>query len=391
MPLLPLRQDDPNRRLSEADIQALVQAHPAVLPIREIDPIFADPIPICTELSTSAGLIDNLLVTSTGLPVIVECKLWKNPEGRREVVAQILDYAKELCRWSSADLQRVVRQRLGHSKNPLLERVQAQYPLVDETAFNDALTANLRRGRFLLLIVGDGIREGVEAIAEYLQDHAGLHFTMGLVELPFYVLPSGDRIVVPRVLARTVNVIRTVIDVPEGYMVRSQEDLSSESSIADPERTALSDAQQRFWSEFLQVLKLDDPEQQIPRPARQGYLGFMMPAPSGSSWLTVYRDFNRREIGLFLSSHRNTAGSYAMQAVAEQWDDIRLLLGGTAKLTSTRDGRDTVTDTLSTGFLDQADVRRIAFAWLAERVNTFVNVLRPRVRSAVADYRSRES
>jgi hypothetical protein len=71
---------------------------------------------------------------------------------------------------------------------------------VDEVAFNDALTANLRRGRFLLLIVGDGIREGVEAIAEYLQAHAGLHFSLGLVELPIYVMPDGSKLVAPAFL-----------------------------------------------------------------------------------------------------------------------------------------------------------------------------------------------
>lgn len=41
--------------------------------------------------------------------------------------------------------------------------LRAVHPDVDEQQFNDALTANLRLGRFLLLIVGDGIREGVEA------------------------------------------------------------------------------------------------------------------------------------------------------------------------------------------------------------------------------------
>jgi hypothetical protein len=51
----------------------------------------------------------------------------------------------------------------------------------------------------LLLIVGDGIREGVEGIAEYLQAHAGLHFSPGLVEQPTYVMPDGGRLVVPRV------------------------------------------------------------------------------------------------------------------------------------------------------------------------------------------------
>ena len=44
----------------------------------------------------------------------------------------------------------------------MLDMVKAVDSNVDEKQFNDALTANLRRGRFLLLIVGDGIREGVE-------------------------------------------------------------------------------------------------------------------------------------------------------------------------------------------------------------------------------------
>src|SRR6202043_1333726 len=98
-----------------------------------------------------------------------------------------------------------------------LELVRKSDSNVDEVQFNDALTSNLRRGRFLLLIVGDGIREGVEAIAEYLQVHAGLHFSLGLVELPIYFMPNGDRLVVPRVLARTTIVTRNVVAVPDGY------------------------------------------------------------------------------------------------------------------------------------------------------------------------------
>jgi hypothetical protein len=162
VPLKPLSET-----VSEACIQELVHKHPACLPIAEIDAMFSAPVPICTELNTPAGAIDNFMVTPSGLPVLVECKLWRNPEGRREVVGQILDYAKELSRWSSSDLQREVNRRLKRDGNPLLEMVRAVDPEIDEIQFNDALTANLRRGRFLLLIVGDGIREGVEAIAEY--------------------------------------------------------------------------------------------------------------------------------------------------------------------------------------------------------------------------------
>jgi hypothetical protein len=266
--LTPLGLQSGDASVSEADIQALVHAHPACLPIAEIDPMFSGPVPICTELKTLAGPIDNFMVTPSGLPVLVECKLWRNPEGRREVVGQIIDYAKELSRWSSADVQREVGRRLKREGNPLLELVRVADPEVDEIQFNDALTANLRRGRFLLLIVGDGIREGVEAIAEYLHIHAGLHFSLGLVELPIYLMPNGDRLIAPRVLARATIVIRNVVALPEGYTLDEAADPARATEI-DPDRSASAEAQ-RFWAEFLADLKLDDPEQQIPSPARQG-------------------------------------------------------------------------------------------------------------------------
>jgi hypothetical protein len=196
-PLKPVTQQGDDA-VTEAYIQKLVHEHPACLPIAEIDPMFSGPVPICTELSTPAGPIDNFMITPSGLPVLVECKLWRNPEARREVVSQILDYAKEFTRWSSSDVQREVSHRLKRDGNPLLDMVRVVDPAVDEQQFNDALTANLRRGRFLLLIVGEGIREGVEAIAEYLQLHAGLRFSLGLVELPIYAMPSGDHLVAPR-------------------------------------------------------------------------------------------------------------------------------------------------------------------------------------------------
>ena len=146
----------------------------------------------------------------------------------------------------------------------------------------------------------------VEAIAEYLQLHAGLHFSLGLVELPIYAMPNGDRLVAPRVLARTALVTRNVVAVH----------LVDRVSVA-----------------------------------------------------------------------------YAMHAILDEWKAggaVKDQLGGTAKLsTTTRGTLDTIIDSLEVGSLEQPEVRKKAFRWLAERVNTFVNVLRPRMRSAAADYQSR--
>jgi hypothetical protein len=369
--------------VSEADIQALVHEHPTCLPIAEIDAMFSDAVPICRELNTPAGPIDNFMVTPSGLPVLVECKLWRNPEARREVVSQILDYAKELSRWSSSDLQREVSRCLKREDNPLLELVRAADPKLDETDFNDRLTANLRRGRFLLLIVGEGIREGVEAIAEYLQEHAGLHFSLGLVELPVYALPNGDRLIAPRVLARTKLITRNVVKVPDGHIV--EEDAEDDLEIIDPER----DRSRQFWKEFIDnYLKLTDPEQPKPTPSRQGYISLSLPART--SWLTVYRMVRPPEVGVFLSSWGNTPGAYAMQAIVDDWDTIKGELGGSVTPYRVAGGtRNSIIDRLVVASLDQPDERKKAFTWLAERVDTFVNVLRPRMRSLAADYQSR--
>ena len=351
----------------------------------EIDPMFAGAVSICRELVTPAGAIDNLLVTPSGLPILVECKLWRNPEGRREVVGQILDYAKELSRWTSADLQREVGRRLGRKGNAVLDLVRSADASVDEIEFNDALSLNLRRGRFLLLIVGDGIREGVEAIAEYLQRHAGLHFSLGLVEMPVYVMPNGDKLVVPRVLVRTAIVTRNVVGVPDGHVVQ---DVASdgESHEVDPDRQALGDIQQAFWKEFLPVLRIRDPEQPIPRAPRQGYLNVMMPAPGGSSWLTVYRDMRKNEVGLFLSATRNSAGEYASDRLVEDFAAVGPQLGGAAEVTKDTYGRNRIGEHASFGPLSHPDNKARAFSWLAERVDSYVTVMRPLIRSAVADY-----
>ncbi len=379
-PLVPLAMGAGGHQVSEAEIQALVQAHPACLPITEIDPLFAAPVPICIELNTPAGPIDNFMVTASGLPVLVECKLWRNPEGRREVVGQILDYAKELSRWSSSDLQREVSKNLKRPGNALLELVREAGHDVDEIAFNDALTLNLRRGRFLLLIVGDGIREGVEAIAEYLQAHAGLHFTLGLVELPIYLAPDGQRLIAPRVLARTALITREVVSVPHGMRLRddNHEEVESAQAISPDEEARVS-----FMRELLAGLTLDDPEQRIPALSPKGWVAFYLPAPAASCYISILFKRAQRQVGLRLTSDTGTIGEAAIaRVVAEDWSKIEGELGGTPVLDQMSNTRVRVHEFFT--FDGEGTGREDAIRWLRVRVNDYVTVFRPRIRDAVA-------
>ena len=77
-----------------------------------------------------------------------------------------------------------------------------------------------------------------------------------------------------------------------------------------------------------------------------------------------------------------------MRVIADDFDAIKDELGGSVTLTKV-DGQDSIIDWIQAGPMDQLEERQRVFSWLAERVNTFVRVLRPRRRSAAADYQSR--
>lgn len=201
-------------------MQSLLFETPEILPVGEFDQAFAPATPLCRELPTAAGPIDLVYVSEQGRLSIVECKLWRNPEARREVVSQILDYAKEISAWSYEELNDAVCRAVGRpvSDNALFDLVRAQHDTLVEADFVDDVTRNLKQGRFLLMVVGDGIREGVERIAGYLQQSAGIRFTFGLVELAIFDMPEvigGGVIVEPRVLVRTREIERAVVELAD--------------------------------------------------------------------------------------------------------------------------------------------------------------------------------
>jgi len=169
--------------------------------------------------------------------------------------------------------------------------------------------------------------------------------------------------------------------VPDGYTLEVTEDEEEEE--IDPEQTARADELYRFWSEFLKVLKLDDPEQPKAKPSKLYNIFFPLPVPN--SWISAYRSLAHGNLGIYLGSTKNTPGRYAVEAITRDFDAIKDQIGGTVRLEKGFG----ISDRLHVGSLDQPEVRQRAFSWLAERVNTFIRVLRPRIRSAAADYQSR--
>ncbi|MCY2986947.1 MAG: hypothetical protein NTY19_03655 [Planctomycetota bacterium] len=230
----------PGDAKNEGWLQELLFGHPELLPIDEFDDSFAPPIAIGREVQTRRGPLDNLYVSPAGGLTIVETKLWKNPEKHRTVVAQIIDYAKELATWSYDDLCEAVlasSRRRGEVEAPALE--DKIRPALDDRAipladFQDSVVTNLDEGNFLLLIVGDRIAPNITLLSDAIQSGPGLGFQLGLVEMRMYPLANGKDwplVVVPDVVGRTVEKVRGIVRIR--YTQEKKPDVSVETDEED--------------------------------------------------------------------------------------------------------------------------------------------------------------
>lgn len=377
------QQDD----YDEKWLQSQLFRAPSLIPVEEIDPGYEGLVPVCRELKTEAGFIDLLYVTAKGKLAIVEAKLWRNPEARRKVVAQILDYAAEISRWTYEDLQREVGRQTGRSGNVLYDLVAATTPSLDERAFCDAVARNLRLGEFLLVIVGDGIREGTRQIAEFLVEKNALNFSLGLLEVQVWRLPDSRRLIVPRVQART-ELIRRVILVPAGTRDADEEDETEEAAVGEDPGRLLErrDTSEQFWKDVLADLRLDDQTQPMAKPRKGSNINFPGPPDSQTSIKVWYASQRNDRVGVYLRVKRSAISSEIVAALRDQLKDIEAELDHI--LTITDDGaavsfaaREHYADVLGRN-------RDDALAYLRRTTNAFVNAFRHRVRKACGDVRA---
>lgn len=227
------------RRIDEAWLQQLIDEVPEVLPVTAVDSRVQGPLwSLGREVPTPSGPIDNLLLTQSGHIVVVETKLWRNPQARREAVAQVLDYAKHLLDWTYEDVERQWRQRAG-SDASLFEAIAAQ-DVLTEAEWVDRVNNRLAAGEMVLLIVGDGIASRAESLAEAVGGHPAIQFRLALIELQLFAMADGALLVVPHTLARTTEIQRATVRVV--YDERARPEVSVEVPLPDRKGKAASGA-----------------------------------------------------------------------------------------------------------------------------------------------------
>jgi hypothetical protein len=64
---------------------------------------------------------------------VVETKLWRNPEAHRSVVAQIIDYAKDLSKMSFEDFcESATKTKSTDSIKAFFRKIKEKYPKINE-------------------------------------------------------------------------------------------------------------------------------------------------------------------------------------------------------------------------------------------------------------------
>lgn len=176
---------------NEEALETLIAQSPHLLPgLAEAEMV------VVRQLTLSVGYVDMVGVDTNGEITIVECKLKKNPEIRREVVGQVLAYASALWRLSYEDFDQAFTAKAGASLSQRLgDLVKDDW---DEEVFRATVADNLTHGRFRLIIVVDQITDELKNIVLFLNQHTGADLQIFALELG-YIADDAVEILVPAV------------------------------------------------------------------------------------------------------------------------------------------------------------------------------------------------
>jgi hypothetical protein len=154
--------------------------------------------------------LDHLYVDRHGVPTLVEVKRSSDTRGRREVVAQMLDYAanakvsfsaERMAAWLEDD-----REERGTSAAQVLSDTLG---VEDPDAFWASVATNLEAERFRLIFVSDVIPPELRRIIEFLNGQMASTEVLAIEVKQYVDEQARHQTIVPRVIGNTETAKRT--------------------------------------------------------------------------------------------------------------------------------------------------------------------------------------
>jgi hypothetical protein len=158
-------------------------------------------MPIGVVNTSSTMRIDHLYADSNGIPVLVEVKRSTDTRSRREVIAQLLDYAANAAHeWPADVLLAAIELRSGVGGD--VDQLLSDHGITDSLDdFVSKIVDNIGSGHIRMMIVADEIPESLRRIIEFLNAQMTPAEILG-VEVPQYVGAAGIAYV-PRLVGQT--------------------------------------------------------------------------------------------------------------------------------------------------------------------------------------------
>ena len=199
---------------NEDFFQELIERYPDILAGEQINPeVPRKWILISREMGvpgheggSDQWFLDHLFIDQDGIPTFVEVKRSTDTRIRREVVAQMLDYAANASVYWPVDR---LRQAFENHNDAPVEVLNTKLGIApgEEDAFWSKVDANLRLGKLRLLFVADEIPTSLQRIIEFLNGQMTDTEVLGL-EIKQYVSTNGQRTLVPKLIGKTVSAVQ---------------------------------------------------------------------------------------------------------------------------------------------------------------------------------------
>lgn len=199
--------------INEKQFQELIEKYPKLISGNLIDPdnprrwiLVSREMRIpCEKGGGSYWSLDHLLIDQDGIPTLIEVKRNIDPRIRREVVAQMLDYAaNSVSYWTISDIKNKFEKHCNsNGLIPESEIIDLLGKDTDADTFWRTVESNLETGNIRMIFVSDKIPKELKRIIEFLNQQMNPAEILG-IELKQF---SNENLktIVPRIVGNTFN------------------------------------------------------------------------------------------------------------------------------------------------------------------------------------------
>ena len=180
---------EPQHFSNESLLQDILEKFPEVVALDDLG--VTEPfLVIGREVSTDAGSIDVLCIDGDGVLTVIETKLARNSQIRREVVGQVLEYVAQVSNWWAP---KVIEEANKYFSKKNINKNLIEYLIEssDQTQekgyqyFFEKINSNLRNGKIKIVIASDSIPETLRDTVSFINRYSS--FDIFVMQVKSYV------------------------------------------------------------------------------------------------------------------------------------------------------------------------------------------------------------